>query len=74
MLQAREITKWFGDVQVLDRINLTLNRGDRAGLIGPNLAKQIVKTWLSTDFGGGRHQPRIDKIIGIEKYYMKAGK
>lgn len=36
MLQAREITKWFGDVQVLDRINLTLNRGERAGLIGPN--------------------------------------
>lgn len=45
-----------------------------AGLIGNNLAKQIVKTWLSTDFGGGRHQPRIDKIIGIEKHYMKAGK
>ena len=36
MLQAREITKWFGDVKVLDRINFTLNRGDRAGLIGPN--------------------------------------
>ncbi len=45
-----------------------------AGLIGNNLAKQIVKTWLSTDFGGGRHQPRIDKIIGIEKQFMKAGK
>jgi ATP-binding cassette subfamily F protein 3 len=36
MLQAREITKWFGDMKVLDRINFTLNRGDRAGLIGPN--------------------------------------
>jgi len=36
MLQAREITKWFGDLKVLDRINFTLNRGDRAGLIGPN--------------------------------------
>jgi ribose 5-phosphate isomerase B len=45
-----------------------------AGLIGNNLAKQIVKTWLNTDFGGGRHQPRIDKIIGIEKLYMKVGK
>ncbi len=30
-----------------------------AGLIGVNLAKQIVKVWLSTDFGGGRHaRPR----------------
>jgi ATP-binding cassette subfamily F protein 3 len=36
MLQVREITKWFGDVKVLDRISFTLNRGDRAGLIGPN--------------------------------------
>jgi len=36
MLQVREVTKWFGDVRVLDRINFNLNRGDRAGLIGPN--------------------------------------
>jgi ATP-binding cassette subfamily F protein 3 len=36
MLQVRDITKWFGDVRVLDRINFNLNRGDRAGLIGPN--------------------------------------
>ena len=27
-----------------------------AGLIGVNLAKQIVNTWLATDFGGGRHR------------------
>ena len=26
-----------------------------AGLIGVNLAKQILKTWLNTEFGGGRH-------------------
>lgn len=36
MLTVRDITKWFGDVKVLDRINFTLNRGERAGLIGPN--------------------------------------
>lgn len=42
-----------------------------AGLIGENLAKQIVKTWLSTEFGGGRHQKRIDKIIAIENRFMK---
>ena len=36
MLQVREITKWFGDVLVLDRISFNLNRGERAGLIGPN--------------------------------------
>jgi ribose 5-phosphate isomerase B len=42
-----------------------------AGLIGINLAKQIVKVWLSTEFGGGRHQPRINKIIAVEKQYLK---
>lgn len=38
-----------------------------AGLIGPNLAKQIVTTFLETDFAGGRHAPRVDKIMEIEK-------
>jgi ribose 5-phosphate isomerase B len=42
-----------------------------AGLIGVNLAKQIVKVWLSTEFGGGRHVPRIDKITAVEKQYLK---
>ena len=42
-----------------------------AGLIGDNLSKQIVKTWLATEFGGGRHQKRIDKIIAIENRFMK---
>ena len=45
-----------------------------AGLIGVNLAKQILKTWLATDYGGGRHAKRVDKIIGIEKLYMKERK
>lgn len=42
-----------------------------AGLIGVNLAKQIVKTWLATDFAGGRHTPRVDKIKSVEKKYLK---
>ena len=42
-----------------------------AGMIGINLAKQIVKTWLSTEFGGGRHTARIDKISAVEKQYLK---
>ena len=40
-----------------------------AGLIGTNLAKQIVTTWLSTDFGGGRHARRVNKIDQISKRY-----
>jgi ribose 5-phosphate isomerase B len=38
-----------------------------AGLIGPNLAKQIVTTFLETTFAGGRHARRVDKIMNIEK-------
>ena len=42
-----------------------------AGLIGVNLARQIVKTWLGTEFGGGRHAPRVAKIMDVEKQYLK---
>lgn len=42
-----------------------------AGMIGMNLAKLIVKTWLGTEFAGGRHIRRIEKIIAIEKKYLK---
>lgn len=45
-----------------------------AGLIGNNLARQILATWLATDFGGGRHAKRVDKIIAIEKKYCRDGK
>jgi len=42
-----------------------------AGLIGTALAKQIVKVWLTTDFAGGRHLPRVDKIVAVERKYLK---
>ena len=42
-----------------------------AGLIGVNLAKQIVKVWLATEFGGDRHTKRVDKIKSVEKQYLK---
>jgi ribose 5-phosphate isomerase B len=31
-----------------------------ARVIGPGLATEIVRTWMGTDFAGGRHQRRID--------------
>jgi RpiB/LacA/LacB family sugar-phosphate isomerase len=42
-----------------------------AGLIGPSLARQIVETWLGTEFGGGRHARRVEKIGDIEKRFLK---
>jgi ribose 5-phosphate isomerase B len=42
-----------------------------AGMIGMNLAQQIVTTWLNTPFAGGRHAGRVNKIIAVEKRYLK---
>jgi len=41
------------------------------GLVGVSLARQIVKAWLTTAFGGGRHARRVNKIMAIEKRYLK---
>lgn len=38
-----------------------------AGLIGSSLARQIAATFLGTEFAGGRHARRVDKIMQIEK-------
>lgn len=35
-------------------------------IIGPGVAAEIVKIWLSTDFEGGRHTTRIQKIQNAE--------
>lgn len=43
-----------------------------AQIVGPELAKTLVSIWLRAEFQGGRSQPKIDKIKGIEdKYRMK---
>ena len=36
-------------------------------LIGEVLLRKIVEVWLETEFEGGRHQRRIDKIAAIEE-------
>lgn len=38
-----------------------------ASMIDTTLARQIVLTWLNTNFGAGRHARRVDKIMDIEK-------
>ena len=45
-----------------------------AGLIGTNLAKLIMNTWLTTAFGGDRHARRVNKITAIGQSYYKDGK
>ena len=39
-----------------------------AGVVGENLALEIVDTWISTEFSHNeRHQRRIDKMMALEK-------
>ncbi|KUK12082.1 MAG: Ribose-5-phosphate isomerase [Moorella sp. 60_41] len=38
-------------------------------VIGPGLAREIVKTWLEAGFTGGRHARRLAKIAALEKEY-----
>lgn len=42
-----------------------------AKAIGSESIKSIVKIWLETWFGGGRHKKRVDKIIDIEQKFSK---
>lgn len=42
-----------------------LAMGER--VIGPGLAREIVITWLNTEFEGGRHTNRVAKITQIEE-------
>jgi ribose 5-phosphate isomerase B len=36
-------------------------------LIGEVLLRKMVEVWLDTEFSGGRHQRRINKILAIEE-------
>ena len=40
-----------------------------AGLLGENLAREIVDTWLATPTGAARHGRRVAKIMQIEARY-----
>ena len=37
-----------------------------AGVVGPQLARQILEAFLTLDFEGGRHQRRVDKLMALE--------
>ena len=37
-----------------------------ARVVGPDLARMIIKEWLEADFEGGRHKGRVDLISKIE--------
>jgi len=36
-------------------------------LMGPDMALDILRMWLETNFSGGRHRRRLDKIADLER-------
>ncbi len=56
-LESARLSRAHNDANVL-----TLG----ARITPPDLALQIVQTFLATPFDGGRHQRRVDKIMALE--------
>jgi len=44
-----------------------LAMGER--VVGPGVAVEVLKTWLETEFEGGRHAARVEKISAVETMY-----
>ena len=40
-------------------------------LLSVTQAEEVLRTWLSTPFGGGRHAARVDKIKELDKANLK---
>ncbi len=40
-----------------------------ARFTGEGLALEIVRAWLGTDWGAGRHAARVEKITDVERRY-----
>lgn len=40
-------------------------------LLTASQAEDVLRTWMGTPFGGGRHQARVQKIMDIERKYCK---
>jgi ABC-2 type transport system ATP-binding protein len=56
MIETNDLTKMYGDLYALNRLNLTLNQGDVYGFIGPNGAgktttMRILATLLNPSWG-----------------------
>jgi ribose 5-phosphate isomerase B len=41
-----------------------------ARVVGPELAKKVVATWLQSSFAGGGSARKVDKIMQVEAKYM----
>ncbi|TWU25866.1 ribose 5-phosphate isomerase B [Bythopirellula polymerisocia] len=42
-----------------------------ADMLSPRMVERMVEVWIETDFEGGRHSRRVDKITEIEKHTLQ---
>lgn len=40
-------------------------------VVGTEVCKEIVKIWLESWFSGGRHKQRVEKMIDVEKKFLR---
>ena len=81
-IEARGLTKRFGDTQALDGVDLDVAPGTVLGVLGPNgagktTAVRVLSTLLKPDGGSARiggydvvaDAPRVRRLIGLTGQY-----
>ena len=47
MIEMNEVHKWFGDLHVLNDVNLKVNRGEKIVICGPSgSGKELIARWI----------------------------
>lgn len=41
-------------------------------VVGVDIARQILRAWLATEYGADRHRRRVDKIMAIDSKFRRA--
>jgi ABC-2 type transport system ATP-binding protein len=50
LVEARDLTRYYGDLLAVDHVNLTMDRGEIVGLLGPNGAGKTTTMRMLTSF------------------------
>ena len=59
-LRIEEAGKYVGVIKHMEFITA------KSGTTGFEIADEIVRTWMKTEFAGGRHERRVNKIMALE--------